>query len=267
MTNEKLKSAYLEILKEIDTKYLGHPANRPGGLNGLSGLFLPSVSANYSQADNKVMIIGCETRKWEPLGNGDFQSVDAYVDRAMKTHQEFFEKELVKDDDKGRSFHNFTRAISRIESIDVNGLIYANLFCFSWGKKKGSPIKLKDKDLFASIRKWSRKILDTQIEILQPDYIVFANGIASAPYRREFFPHHGDAGRCTSSKSYPEKIAKEYLWEFMLDKKIRCFRVQHPSARSKEADNGRKFVFELLADAVSKRPVAGAAELEVQLDL
>lgn len=247
MTNELLKNAYREVLKDIDTKYLGIPTNRPGGLNGLSGLFLPSVSENYSQAKNKVMIIGCETRGWEPLGKGDFETVDVYVKSAMDKHQAFFAEELLGKKGRGLSFHDFTRAVEKI--VGADGLIYSNLFCFSWGKKKGSPIKSGD-DVFPVIKEFSRKILNAQIEILQPDYIVFANGIASAPYRREFFPH-GDAGRCTNPKSYPERIAKEYLWEFMLDKKIRCFRVQHPSARSKEASDGRKFVLELLAGAVS----------------
>ncbi|MBA3594588.1 MAG: hypothetical protein H0W47_12440 [Polaromonas sp.] len=261
MTNERLKNAYCEILKDIDPRYLGKPEMRPGGLSGLSGLFLSSVSENYSGAQNKVMIIGCETRGWEPLGKSEFETTDAYVKSAMNTHNNFFKKELLGKKGRGLSFHDFTRAVEKIAGKD--GLIYSNLFCFSWGKKKGSPIKSGD-DVFPVVKEFSRKILNAQLEILKPDYIVFANGIASAPYRREFFPH-GEGGRCTNPKSYPERVAVEYFWEFMLDEKIKCFRIHHPSARSLNAVKGRNFTLELLADAVSAKAGVGATELHVPL--
>lgn len=263
MTNEKLKSAYLEILENIDTRYLVVPDNRPGGPKGLSGLFLPSVSDNYSSAKNKVMIIGSETAGWEPLAKkvegktayDDFQSIDIYVDRTMQKHQRFFKKMLEREsDDRGNTFHNFTRAAAR--AVGGDGLIYANLFCFDW--RKTSPIKCPE---FGFIKDLSRKILNAQIKVLQPDYIIFANGISSAKHRREFFPV-GDSARCTNPKSYPETIPSHFLWEFMLDARIRCFRVHHPSARSKDARIGRAFALELLAKAVAKKPTVSTEELQ-----
>jgi hypothetical protein len=246
LNNDSLKIVYREILKEIDPCYLGRREDRPGGLHGLSGLFLPSVSAGYSQAAKKVMVVGAETRAWEPLDGGDLQSMDGYVDRAMEKHAIFFAQMMGGANDRGRSFHNFTRAVK--QRTGAEGLIYSNLFCFAWGKKKGSPIK-SGKEVFPVIKELSRKILDAQIKTLQPDCIVFANGIASAPYRREFFPH-GESGRCTSpdhAQSAANAIDRRYFWEFVLDKKIRCFRIQHPSARSSEAERGRAFALDLLS--------------------
>lgn len=252
MHNELLKAAYLPLLKNVDTAYLDIPDRRRGGPKGLSGLFLASVSDHYRHARNKVMIVGSETTGWEPLKKktgeevtyDTFESVDAYVGRTMQKHQKFFEKTLAKEvNDKGHTFHNFTRAVAK--AVGRDGLIYANLFCFDW--RASSPIKSPE---FGFVKELSRKILDAQIEILQPDYIIFANGISSAKYRREFFPI-GDGARCTNSKSYPEKISSHYLWEFMLDKNIKCFRVHHPSARRKDARIGQAFALELLADAVS----------------
>jgi hypothetical protein len=248
LNNESLKIVYREILKELDPCYLGRPEYRPGGLHGLSGLFLPSVSAGYSRAARKIMVVGAETRAWEPLGGGDFQSMDSYVDRAMEKHARFFAEMMDGPNDRGRSFHNFTRAVK--QRTGAEGLIYANLFCFAWGKRKGSPIK-SGKEVFSVIKELSRKILDAQIEILRPDCIIFANGIASAPYRREFFPH-GDNGRCMSPDpvtSHANAMDARYFWEFVLDKKIRCFRIQHPSARSREAERGRALALDLLSVA------------------
>lgn len=253
--NELLKSAYLDFLKDMDSTFLDKPGVRAEFCSGLSGLFLPSVSAGYSSAKNKVMIIGRETTGWEPLGKkgkkvyDDFESMEAYIERTMQKHQNFFKKMLEKPSgDRGHTFHNFTRATAR--AVGGEGLIYANLFCFDWKQK--SPVKCPQ---FAFIKDLSQKILEAQIRVLQPEFIIFANGMSSAKYRREFFPV-GEDGRCTATKSYPEKIQAHYLLEFMLDKKIRCFRVHHPSARSKEARRGRTLALELLAQAVAQRDSA-----------
>lgn len=258
MNNKALKIAYLDLLKDIDTTCLQNPDIRKTLYGQLSGLFLPSVSENYSNAKNKVMIIGSETAGWEPLAKAknsydNFESIDTYVERSMQKHQCFFKKMLEKDsNDRGHTFHNFTRSTAR--AVGGDGLIYANLFCFDWRKK--SPIKYPKFDF---VKDLSGKILDAQIKILQPDYIIFANGISSAKQRRELFPV-GEGARCTNGKNHPEKISSHYLWEFMLDKKIRCFRVHHPSARSKEARLGRAFAVQLLAEAVARQPPTGAIE-------
>ena len=217
MNNKALKIAYLDLLKDIDTTCFQVPEIRKTVYGQLSGLFLPSVSESYSNAKNKVMIIGSETAGWEPLAKtknsyDSFESIDTYVEQSMQKHQRFFKKMLEKgSNDRGHTFHNFTRVTAR--AVGGDGLIYANLFCFDWRKK--SPIKYPKFDF---VKDLSGKILDVQIKILQPDYIIFANGISSAKQRRELFPVGEDA-RCTNGKNHSEKIASHYLWEFMLDKK------------------------------------------------
>jgi hypothetical protein len=227
MNHEALKAEYVELLKNIDTSYLDVPNKRP---KGLSGLFLASVANGYSQAKNKVMIVGRETTGWEPLAKqdgdkdsyDDFQSIDSYIDRAMQKHLLFFEKMLKQiPNDRGCSFHNFTRAAAKV--VGEDSLIYTNLFCFDWRRK--SPIKSPQFDF---IKDLSGKILDAQIKVLQPEYIIFANGVSTVKYRREFFPVVGAGARCTNPKSYPEIVSSHYLWEFMLDTKIKCFRTHHP---------------------------------------
>ena len=67
MNNKLLKLAYMNLLNDIDITCLENPETRKVVYGKLSGLFLPSVSENYSNAKNKVMIIGSETAGWEPL--------------------------------------------------------------------------------------------------------------------------------------------------------------------------------------------------------
>jgi hypothetical protein len=60
-----------------------------------------------------------------------------------------------------------------------------------------------------------------------------------------------DGARCSQTKIHTDITSAHLLWEFMLDEKIRCFRVHHPSARHKSARIGRAGALELLARAVA----------------
>lgn len=252
MDNKELKAGYVDVLRNIDPGYLQRPELRRGGSKGLSGLFLPTVDETYRLAKNKVMIIGSETAGWEPLKMTgekgkyfDYESVEQYVETGMRKHQSFFAKELAKKKaDRGHTFHNFVRDVARV--ADKNGLIYSNLFCFDW--RKSSPMKCPE---FKFVKRLSQLLLETQIRLLKPDYIIFANGITSAKHRREFFPV-GEGARCTNTRSYPEIAPAHYLWEFTLDEAIRCYRVHHPSARHKMAAIGRAGAIELLTLSIER---------------
>ena len=221
-------------------------------------MFLPSVSNQYAQAVNRVMIVGLETRAWEPLKlDGvkpttyeNFQSVRHYVDASMNKHKAFFAQQLGRQSKgKGNSFHNFVRDIALTEGVDRHGLIYSNLFCFAWGRKKGSPTK--SEEFFPVIKKLSGDILKAQIELLKPDYIVFT-GFSGGVHRREFFGAE-EANHRPGSKDIPER----FLLEFTLQEKISCFRVDHPSSRYKNSEatensrQGRLQVLRLLREGIS----------------
>ncbi len=240
-----LGDAYVDVLKDVDPRYFHAQDQRPLGSKGLSGIFLTSVSDQYGSAKNRVMVVGCETAGWEPLQKGEvFVSLEHLVAKTIAKHRTFFEKRLSQPlKDRGKTFHNFTRELASVTGRD--GLVYSNLFCFDWAGK--SPIGCPEFDF---VKDLSRKLLHRQIEVLQPEVIVFANGIASASYRREFFPS-GDDGRISNPRSHPEIIKAHYLWEFVLDGNIRCFRVHHPSARSKQAAVGRRAALSMLASALN----------------
>lgn len=253
MDNSQIKAAYVEVLRNIDPAYLEKPERRRGGIKGLSGLFLPSVHENYGATENKVMVVGSETAGWEPLAKTgekgqyhDFHSVEAYVEASMRKHQNFFASELAqKKQDRGHTFHNFVRDIAK--AVGKEGLIYSNLFCFDW--RRSSPMQCPE---FAFVKRLSQQLLEVQISLLKPDCIIFANGITSAKHRREFFPV-GDGARCTQTRSHLDIAPTHYLWEFMLDETIRCYRVHHPSARGKTAQIGRAGAIRLLASSIAGR--------------
>jgi hypothetical protein len=240
---QKLCESYYNILKNLDISYLDkkHPA-RP---KELSGIFLSSIPENYHTAKNKIMIIGRETKGWgsfdQKSKNYSFTDLQDFIQKSVMDHQCFFKKQLLNKNTKGRSFHNFTREIA--EQCGSHGISYANLFCFSW--KRNIPT---DCSHFEIIKKYSEKLLKTQIEILNPEIIIFANGVTgkSVEYRREFFPIE----LCVNQQDYDVShgIKRHYLWEFNYENH-HCFRIHHPSTHGKniqKVTEARKFLIEKL---------------------
>lgn len=239
MDHTVLVTKYLEILKDIDVSLLDrkdshHPTS-------LSELFLPSIPEGYNKSKNRVMVVGAETRRWEVLKKDEhFESLERYAVKAMDNHRQTFTKFIEKKKSKGRSFFHFVKDVA--DRSGREGLIYSNLFCFSWNK--GSPLK---SPYLTDIKKYSRSLLQAQIDFFQPSIIVFANGISTAPVRREYFPHSGDNQVCTDSMSFEDLgIPKNQLWSFTLNNTIQCYRIQHPSARSSASAAARKFLVDLL---------------------
>jgi hypothetical protein len=104
---------------------------------------------------------------------------------------------------------------------------------------------------FQEIKQHSQALLKAQIDVLQPDIIIFANGMNTAGCRREYFPIDGSGQVCTNGRDYVSaSIGRDHLWEFDLYERIRCFRIHHPSARSKGAARAREFLIGLLPAAV-----------------
>lgn len=234
-----LAERYLRVLADFDTSLLDRYAPHADAKN-LSGLFLPGVPSSWREARQRIMIVGCETRQWNVLQDQErFSSLGHYVQRAMQVHTDYFTQQLSRSDIKGRAFHNFTRAVAQRSGSD--GLIYANLLCMAW--KRGSPVRCR---YFDVIKKYSKLLLDVQIEFFRPDIIIFANGSATAGHRRDFFPLARDAqGAAIGTDYVKQDIPNEQLWEFPLQHS-RCFRIQHPSSRSPASASARKFLLGLL---------------------
>lgn len=235
---DDLAGRYLRVLADFDVSLLDRHASAAGA-KLLSGLFLPSVPPGLASANKRIMIVGCETRKWGVLKQGEcFTTLPDYVARAMQIHQQYFAQQLTERDGKGRSFHNFTRSIAK--RCGSEGLIYANLLCMSWNE--GSP---RRSEHFNVIKKYSQLLLKEQIAFFAPDIVIFANGSASAGYRRAFFPLERDIDGKAIGEDF-EGIANQQLWKFNLGA-IACYRIQHPSARTQAAADARKFLLDLLS--------------------
>jgi len=246
MNLDVIAQAYLPILKDLEQHFLDGSRKDEEGFSKLSGLFLPSVPEGFASARHRIMVVGRETKGWTIIGkNEQFTSLDAYVDIALNKHRDYLADNLPKSPDKGQSFFNLMRSVSK--HCGSNGLVWANLFCASW--KRNSPVKSPQ---FKTIQKYSELLLKTQIELFQPQTIIFANGTSSAQYRREFFPTEGESKVCSGFGGYEaDGFSRGQLLRFQLNSSIQCYRIQHPSSRSKEARAARHY---LVNEILAKQP-------------
>lgn len=234
---ERLASAYRCALASLPQHWLDQTRKHEPDFAHLSGLFLPGTSPGFKQASKRIMVVGRETRSWEVLkADEPFADLGDYIHRAMGVQQKHFAQCIGSKADKGESFFNFLR---KLRQADANTAIaWANLFSFAW--RRGSPSRWR---YFEELKAVSKQLLKAQIDILQPDIVIFANGASSARIRQEYFPHKGELSVCTDLGDYRDQgIPLSQLWRFRLFGSIQCYRIQHPSSISVASREARRFL-------------------------
>lgn len=234
MLQQKLFERYMSIAIE-------HQAFLEKSLSykNLSKLLFGSISDEYEQAPNKILIIGRETKGWLKSCN-DFKYNGNGLKLLMNKSKDFVQNQLKegRKDTRGKSFFNFVRDIAKKSGGD--GILWANIYAADY---KGKHINhLKDKDMIKEIETISKKIIVAQIEVLNPDIIIFATGNQGINARRRYFPN-SNLRECTAIEGYPSKD----LWAFKLpDYDSQCYRIHHPSALHSEKKQARQKLIELL---------------------
>lgn len=240
-TQQTLANAYRDVLTDLPQHWLERSQSHDAEFAKLSGIFLPGTSPVYHSAPQKILVIGRETRRWNVLkGDEKFESLEVYIWKAMAKQQSHLAKYVNKPKDRGESFFNLLRDLANDHGVE--GIAWANLFCFAWNEK--SPIRWKH---FAKLLEISERLLKVQLEILQPDIVIFANGAISARFRQGYFPHKGELSVCSELGDFCEQgIPLNQLWRFKLYQHIQCFRIQHPSSTSVPSRAARRFLLEQL---------------------
>lgn len=206
--NEKLATRYLSILESADLGSIYTETNT------FSGMFLPTVSEHYLAAQKKVLIVGKETRSWAnakcDIKIGRAASL-SNVAAAMARHRKF-----LLSPPRDSKFMQFYRAANISLSGGTQYLpsaaIWSNLFCVSSAGK--SPVGTSS---FQLISELSRKLLAAQIDILEPDAIIFTTGTGYDKYLKAFFPERTDS----------QVITPRALWAFKING-VQCYRTSHP---------------------------------------
>ena len=158
----------------------------------------------------------------------------------MDKSRDFLQDQLKegKRDTRGKSFFNFVRDIA--QKSGKNGILWANIYAFDY--KGGHINNIEDKEIIKEIETISKKIIVAQIEVLNPDIVIFATGNQGVYARRRYFPN-SDLKERTSIEGYPS----EDLWSFKLpDYEAQCYRIHHPSSFHSEKKQARQKLINLL---------------------
>lgn len=238
----KLKNQYATILKKSEYQPLIQAIandHKNGKGKGFSDILLGFVPENYENAEHKILIVGRETRGWQLDKDNAIESyTDDIIQKSMDKSKDWVKHNLTGDSKKGTkgtTFFNFVRKVSN--KCGANGILWANTFAVDY--KKSIPSQDK---LFQDIKNLSKELLQAQIDILKPDYILFIGGTSSVSARREYFPNlKGD------SKSF-DGIAIRYLERFTFDGQESpiCYRTYHPAYRGKNAQKGLEKLIKIL---------------------
>jgi len=197
--DQKLAETYIELLTAFDLSRF-----RPVD-TGLAGIFLPSAAAGPV----KLMIVGQETRGWL----GSFAKVhdtplQDYVAASMARH-----RDLLAGPARGSRFGQFHRQAQRTLRSVEGSVAWHNLFSISF--KERSPTGSKAMGLIAEL---STQFLLKQIELLQPQAILFVTGAGYDRYLKACFD-----GRIQDSCV----VEPRRLWRFRIGDTL-SLRTTHP---------------------------------------
>lgn len=207
-TTLNLARSYMDILSAHNLKDVFN------GAPDLSGLFLSSVPSHFTDAKHRVMVVGMETKAWRdkscPFKRGEINTIQDVIE-SMVVHSRCF------DGPAGRHrFLQFLHQVKRLTGARLPNsevaVVWANLFCVSDAGK--TPTKTPT---FSTIKSLSASLLRAQIEVVDPDVILFTTGAAYDAHLRDCFPDRTES----------TVIEPRCLWQFRLGRAL-CYRTSHP---------------------------------------
>lgn len=236
----KLVAKYEEILIKTDQNLVFKDLRLTPDYTGFSDLFLTDAPAEWTSG-KRVLIVGRETRGWGPKPPARYEDgITNLICRLMDTQSAHYEKYVSVAKEPGMRFFHFVRNVAKI--VGKGNVAWGNTFAMDW--KRSTPTKRKTPH-FESLIDLSGSLLKAQIEILQPDVIIFAAGKGGAGVRRRFFPTNGAESVCSEPRDF-DGIANANLWAFKLYGKIQCYRIDHPSSRDERFQIARARVLQEL---------------------
>lgn len=204
---DELKAAYVQALQRADLKTLF------AAPDALSGVFLPCPAETYYASKPRVLVVGQETRGWRNKTcslRATNQVRDADVAASMQAAWEF-----ASHGARRSKFMQFYRQVSaQVSPGTRDAVVWSNQFCVSF--ESGSPVRLPHA-IFHVVKELSYDLLRAQLDILQPQVVIFTTGPTRDKYLKECFPHYQ-----TVKVFEPRR-----LWHFKIGE-IHCLRTSHP---------------------------------------
>jgi len=224
LIQNKLDELYAKVLAKGKLKEI-FPSE---DLRKISAPHLLNIDQNYSQADTKILFVGKETNKW--WGKLEhFLEVENAIDILKDRYRvKFFGGEIPKSNNTNELkyykaekystpfFTEYKKVSEALCSGMPGALVWSNLLKMDLESGKRYSRNSKSNEHIVSL---SKEIFFEELEILKPDYIIFATSYTYDDIIKEFLDDF-----ITES----EVIEKHSLWKFKVGNTI-CFRTWHPS--------------------------------------
>lgn len=197
-------------------------------LNKISAPHLLSIDKNYINSDIKILYVGKETNRWWGKLKHFIETTDSISILQQRYRAKFFGGNVPKSNNlkelkhyKAESystpfFTEYKKISHSLLNAQKGALVWTNLLKMDLDRNKGYSRNSKgNKDIVLL----SKTIFLKEIEILKPDYIVFATSYTYDKVIKSFFGENIYNSQVIEPKS---------LWRFQVDN-ITCFRTWHPS--------------------------------------
>lgn len=227
--NKQLTQKYLDILKNPEYKPLiqaiadDQAKSMHRNNVGLSNILLGFVPESYEQAEHKILIVGRETRGWLSGKIFNYDNEQEIISSTASSQRHF--NHMLSTKRSKFSFFGFVKNIAK--KTGEKGLLWTNIFAVDY--KETNP---RNNPLFKTIKQLSAELLNAQIDILKPDFVLFSNGNGESVRiaRNEYF-----ANLHWTGKGFGE-LDKRYLEQCFLcsdDSEYQpiCYRTYHPAFR------------------------------------
>jgi len=222
--NEKLNKLYEE---ELDKRYLQDKFTKEE-LEKISAPHLLYIDEAYMRSKVKILYVGKETNLWWGKLKHYINTDNAIEILKQRYKAKFFGGDVPTSKDpqktkyyKAESYANpFFREYKKISNSICKGktgeIVWANLLKMDLDRGKGYSKNSKENKSIVEI---SKRIFRKELEILKPDYIVFATSYTYDSVIKDFFADKINKSNIIEPKS---------LWKFNIDNTI-CYRTWHPS--------------------------------------
>lgn len=202
----KLNDFYFTVLKDarslFDEKHLCE----------LSAPLLISISDAYLKSPVRIMFVGKETNGWSGKLKTYFSTENALP--SMMTR---YQSQMNGQKWRGRFFSMLNRTARELAGAQLDAIAWTNLMRMDWEHGKG--FSRNSKGFSEVLTRISQEILKYEVELLEPDVIIFACGASYDSVIKATFPN----------RTASEPIVKRALWQFKVGE-ILCFRSRHPQA-------------------------------------
>lgn len=236
ITINKLQSELDQLYSEVLDKQKLVDIFTTEELEKISAPHLLNIDSNYIDANIKILFVGKETNKWWGKLRHFIETDNSINILKQRYKAKFFGGDVPSSKDINKTkkykaekyntpfFTEYKKVNHAICDAKPGAVIWSNLLKMDFDRNKGYSRNAKSNKNIVSL---SKEIFLKEIEILKPDYIIFATSYTyDKAVIKEYFED-----KITKS----EVIETKSMWKFNIGDTI-CYRTWHPSTITYHAE-------------------------------